>query len=241
MRIVGTGNLKMRTTLLAAAVIAAGCGINGVRTGPVEHESKSIDLDKAEMARVEIKMGAGELRVDGGSPKLMDADFTYNVPSWKPIVRYNSSSFRSDLTIEQPGGSGGHGNITYKWNLRLNNDLPMDVVTHLGAGEARINLGSVSLRSLEVNMGVGELQLDLRGNPKRDYDVSIHGGVGQATVYLPISAGIVANATGGIGNISVQGLENRNGRWINPAHEHAPATIHLDVRGGIGQITVIAE
>src|ERR1051325_2665572 len=96
MRIVGTGNLKMRTTLLAAAVIAAGCGINGVRTGPVEHESKSIDLDKSEMARVEIKMGAGELRVDGGSPKLMDADFTYNVSSWKPIVRYNSSSFRSE-------------------------------------------------------------------------------------------------------------------------------------------------
>ena len=34
----------------------------------------------------------------------MDADFAYNVPSWKPVVHYESSSFRGQLTIEQPHG-----------------------------------------------------------------------------------------------------------------------------------------
>jgi N-terminal domain of toast_rack, DUF2154 len=232
----------MRTALVAAAtLVLGGCSFNVENTGPVEHFQKSIDLDKSTMARVELKMGAGELRVDGGSSKLMDADFEYNIPSWRPIVRYEASSFRGELLIEQPGSSHGGHDSKYKWNLRLNDKVPFDVVTHLGAGEAHLNMGSLNLRSVEVHMGVGEVELDLRGKPTRDYNVQIHGGIGQAVVHLPASVGIVANAAGGIGNIDVRGLEKRGGHWINAAHENSPVTIHLDVKGGIGNITLTAE
>jgi hypothetical protein len=237
----------MRTALVAAATIAlgavihTGCAFNIENTGPVEHLQKSINLDKSEMARVELKMGAGELRVEGGSPKLMDADFEYNIASWKPVITYNASSFRGELQIEQPANSRGGSNTTYKWNLRLNDKVPIDFVTHLGAGEAHMNLGAMNLRSVEVHMGVGQVEVDLRGKPTRDYNVEIHGGIGQAIVHLPSSVGIVADAKGGIGNIEVHGLENRNGRWTNAAYEHSPVTIHLDVKGGIGNITLTAE
>ena len=91
----------MRTALVAALTLAlGGCAFTGEPTGPLEHFTKSIDLDKSEMARVEIKMGAGELHIDGGASKLMDADFEYNIPSWKPNVRYQASSFRGELLIE---------------------------------------------------------------------------------------------------------------------------------------------
>jgi hypothetical protein len=232
----------MKYALVAcAAIVLAGCEFNSENAGPVEHEAKSVELDKSEMVRVEIKMGAGELQVAGGSPKLMDADFTYNVSSWKPIVRYDASSFRGQLSIEQPHTSHGRSNVTYKWDLRLNNGVPMDVVADLGAGQARMDVGSLSLRSVTVNMGVGELRLDLRGTPKRDYDVQVNGGVGHATVYLPKDVGVDANATGGIGHISVTGLEKEGSRWRNPGHENAPVTIHLDMKGGIGDIELIAN
>ena len=232
----------MRTALLAAAVVAlCGCEMNVERGGPVQHATRSIDLDKSEMARIEIRMGAGELQLEGGSEKLMEADFAYNVPSWRPEVRYESSGFRGDLVIEQPHGVNMRSNLTYKWNIRLNDQLPLDVVTHLGAGEARMELGEVNLRSVEVHMGVGELRLDLRGKPRRDYSVEVHGGVGHATIYLPGDAGVVAQARGGIGHIEMRGLEKRDDEWINPAHQHAPATIHLNVSGGVGDISVIAE
>lgn len=233
--------LLSAATILATSMAFSGCEINLDHGGPVEHSTQSVDLDKSEMARVEIHMGAGELHLDGGSPKLMDADFAYNIPSWKPEVRYQSSGFRGDLTIEQPHGVSVRSNVTYKWNIHLNDQLPMDVVTHLGAGEARLNLGDVNLRSLEVHMGVGELRLDLRGKPRRDYSVQVHGGVGHATIYLPSDVGVVADASGGIGHIEMRGLEQRNGEWVNPAHEHAPVTIHLNVSGGVGDIQVIAE
>jgi N-terminal domain of toast_rack, DUF2154 len=231
----------MRTALVAAATLALGGCTVKLEHGPVEHFQKSIDLDKSEMSRVEIKMGAGELRVAGGSPKLMDADFEFDIPSWKPSVRYNASSFRSELVIEQPGNSNAANNITYKWDLHLNDKLPLDLVTHLGAGEAHLTLGSMNLRSLEVHMGVGEVEVDLRGNPTHDYNVEIHGGIGQAVVHVPSSVGIVANAAGGIGDIQVRGLEKRDGRWVNAAYEHSPVTIHLDIKGGIGNITLTAE
>ncbi len=232
----------MRTALVAAAaIVLTGCIVNTDFSGPVQHLDQSIDLDKSEMARVEIKMGAGELKVEGGSSKLLDAGFDYNVASAKPVVHYNASSFRGELVIEQPSGFHGGKNSTYKWDLRLNDKIPLDVVTHLGAGQANLNLGSMNLRGVEVHMGVGQVDLDLRGNPSHDYNVEIHGGIGQAIVHLPPTVGIVANASGGIGDIEVHGLEKQNGHWTNAAYEHSPVTIHLDVKGGIGNITLTAE
>jgi predicted membrane protein len=97
------------------------------------------------------------------------------------------------------------------------------------------------LRSVEVNMGAGQLDVDLRGAPKRSYNVRINGGVGEATVYVPRSVAVEATATGGIGEVSVSGLEKRGGYWFNPAHEHDPVTVRVDVKGGVGQIRLVAE
>jgi hypothetical protein len=230
------------TLAVALAVGLTGCVIDLDRnTGPEQHETQSVDLDKAEMVRVELKLGAGELEMDGGASKLMDADFTYNVPSWKPMVKYTSSGFRGNLRIEQPGGSHGGSHVKYRWNVRLNDKVPMDISAEFGAGQARLNLGSLDLRSVRIEMGVGEVQLDLRGKPTRDYSVDVQGGVGKATIYLPADVGVSAKAAGGIGHIGVQGLEKRDGRYINPAHENAPVTIHLNVEGGVGEINLIAE
>jgi N-terminal domain of toast_rack, DUF2154 len=231
----------MKSALVVAAAFLGGCGVSLERTGPLEHETQSIDLDKSEMVRVEIKMGAGELTVDGGAAKLMDADFTYNIASWKPMVRYTSSGFRGNLSIEQPHGSSSGPDVTYKWNLKLNDKVPLDVITHLGAGEARMNLGSANLRSVEVHMGVGQLILDLRGKPSRDYTVEVKGGVGEAKVYLPREVGIEADAKGGIGQVEVRGLQKRGSGWFNAAQEHSPVTVRVNASGGVGHIALIAE
>jgi hypothetical protein len=225
-----------------AAVFLVGCDISTVPAGPAEHESQSVELDKSEMARVELRMGAGNLNIKGGSPKFVEADFTYNVASWKPQFRYTNTGVRGDLIIEQPSHSHVHGGTTnYTWDLRFNDEKPLDLTIHFGAGEANLNLGGLSLRSVDVEMGVGELQLDLRGNPKRSYDVRIRGGVGEATVHLPKDVGIEADAQGGIGGIDATGLRKEEGHYVNDAYQSAKTKIHLDIRGGIGSINLIAE
>jgi hypothetical protein len=223
--------------LTAGIVVLAGCGGN-VRLGPMEHATKALELDKSEMTRAEIKMGGGELHVGGGATKLMEANFDYNDPSSKPEVEYHSTGVRSDVEI-QPSGSVQHGET--KWDVRFNSSVAMDLVVKMGAGEAHLNLGTMNLRSVTFDLGAGQVDADLRGQPKRSYDVRINGGVGQATIRVPKSVGISATAVGGIGEVNVSGLEKRNDRWINPGHENDPVNIRLDVKGGIGQIDVIAE
>jgi hypothetical protein len=209
--------------------------------GPVQHDFREFDKDSAEALRVSLKMGAGLVKVSAGSQKLARADFSYNVPSWKPYVHYSSTAGHGDLTIEQPGSGHHIGHTRYEWNLRLNRDIPTDLRVNFGAGEADLDVGGLSLRSIDIDMGVGKLNLNLRGTPTRSYDVRIRGGVGEATVRLPGNVGVSAQAEGGIGEISAPGLRHEGHRYFNNAYDHSKVTIHLDIRGGVGAIRLISD
>jgi hypothetical protein len=231
----------MKKTLVAIAAASLLVACHKVPTIETQHESKIIELDKSEQTRVELRMGVGELKINGGSQHLAEADFTYNVEAWKPTVEYHSTGTRSDLKVSQRQNVSTEGDTKNEWSLRLNDKVPMDISVHFGVGEAEMNLGSLALRNVDLEVGVGEVKMDLRGNPARSYDVHIKGGVGEATVRLPKSVGIIATAAGAVGDINVQGLVERNGRWINPGHESSPVIIRVDVKGGVGDIRLIAE
>jgi hypothetical protein len=227
---------------LAAVASLASCDFRTEPAGPEQHTTRTVELDKSEMLRVDLKMGAGELRVEGGSAKLATADFTYNVPSLMPDFRYTNTGVRGELVIEEPGHNQTHvANKKNRWDVQFNNDVPLDLAVHFGAGEANLALAALSLRSVDVEMGVGQLTMDLRGHPKRDYDVHVHGGVGEATIYLPRDVGVYADATGGIGGISARGLRQENGHYVNDQYNSAKVKIHLDVHGGIGAINLVGE
>ena len=159
-------------------------------------------------------------------------------PVLKALSRYDTSGFRGQLLVEEPSNIH-HVNSNYRWDLRFNDDKPLDLIVHFGAGEGRLDVGELHLRSLEIHMGVGELRVDLRGMPKNDYDVSIHGGIGEATIYLPEGVGVVAEAHGGIGGINARGLEKRDDRYVNDAYGHSKTTVRLEVHGGIGAINLV--
>ena len=231
--------LRIVGTAIAAALLVAlaGCRIdtNGstereiAGIGETIRESRTVDLSKAqgsERVRVELELNAGELRVEGGAKELMEADFIYNVASWKPEIQFEKSGFRSTLRVHQGGHTASIGKTQNEWRLKLNDTIPMDFSLHCGAGENRLNLG----------------QLDLRGKlPQHDYSVEVHGGVGEAVLRLPPDAGIEARASGGIGEIEVQGLEKHGDYWRNAAAGKGQATIRVEVHGGIGSISIDAR
>src|SRR6202030_1207126 len=89
------GMIKRRFSLIFVLVftacmwMACGIGVKHVETGELKTESKTVALGAAKAVDVELKMGAGELKVQGGATGLLNADFTYNVPRWKPEVTYD--------------------------------------------------------------------------------------------------------------------------------------------------------
>lgn len=238
---------------VALLVAMAGCKDLKISTddrevtgiGETIRESRAVELSQAqgaERVRVELEMNAGELRVESGAKELMEADFIYNVASWKPEVHFDKSGFRGTLRVHQGGNTATFGNSRNEWRLRLNNTIPLDFSLHCGAGENRLNLGQLDLRGVEVHIGAGRVELDLRGKaPQRDYDVEVHGGVGEAVLFLPVEAGIEARASGGLGEIEVRGLEKRGDHWHNAAAGKGKPTIRVEVHGGIGRISIDAR
>jgi len=222
--------------VVGTAAVLGGCGFGSVATGETRTDTVSFDLDDSKSTRVQIRMGSGELHVKSGTPKLMEGQFAYNVPDWKPVVERKAG----ELNVSQPRSSGSSfGNTVNNWDLTLNRELPMEVRADLGAGEANLELGQINLSSVEMNIGAGKVTMDLRGEPRHDYTVQIRGGVGETVVYLPKDVGVAATATKGIGDISTEGLEQRDGVWINRDRVGAPVTVRLDVKGGVGAIRLV--
>ena len=178
--------------------------------------------------------------VRGGAADLLNGTVEYNVAAWEPIFTHDVNGTHASIELKQPEHVRLGGNVRYRWDLQLNDGVLFDLTTNCGAGKARLDIGDLKLRSVDVHMGAGQVDVDLRGNPAHDYDVSVRGGVGQATIRLPQNAGIWAEAHGGLGSITVTGLNKNNGnQWQNDLYDKAKVNIRLTVEGGIGEIRII--
>jgi hypothetical protein len=216
----------------------SGCDFDRIATGPERSDDIHLDGAGIEKANVELNVGAGQMNVGGGAEKMLEGTFTYNVDAWKPIVTSTTNGTHAAVTIKQPSSGRGGGRTKYSWDLSLNDKILTDLTVNCGAGQARLRLGSLTLRSLEVHMGAGQVQLDLRGQPTHDYEVKIEGGVGQADIHLPKDVGVWAQAHGGIGSVNVTGLEKHGDHWENDLYDKAKVTVRLVVNGGIGEIKI---
>jgi hypothetical protein len=235
--------LALTAALAFAAVLilsAAGCILSsGPRVGETHTISQSVPLGPAASVAVDVKMGAGELKVAGGATGLMDGEFTYNVDAWKPGVHYEANGDQGHLTIEQPESHGHRGNTRYEWNLRLNNHVPMEMNVNLGAGKAQLNLVGLNLSRFEMNLGAGETDVDLDGPWKHDLTASVQGGVGKATLHLPRDVGVQVTAQGGLGAINANGLTKNGDVYTNDAYGKAHVNLTINVQGGVGEIDLV--
>ncbi len=134
----------------ALVLLSAACVVVNEGPATMEHSAQTVDAKGAQSVHVEIDMGAGELQVRGGAAPLMDADFRYRASDGRPEVTYDVSGSRGTLTVRQPSRHTIGGNSKNIWELRLNEDVPMDLSIKMGAGEGRLNLGSVALHSLTI-------------------------------------------------------------------------------------------
>lgn len=225
---------------LALALAPVSCVYDGGSpSGPLQTESRSVPLGDAKSVRVEIKMGAGEIKLTGGARELLEAEFSYNRPRWKPEVDYRVAGGHGTLTIRQPEHTGGPvGPGRYVWDLRFNDKVPMELEVHLGAGKSDLILGSLSLTRLDLHMGVGETLVDLTGSWKNDLEARVHGGIGKATVRLPSDVGVRVRAKGGLGEIRAGTLKRQGDAYVNDACGRSPVTLNVDVEGGIGEINL---
>ncbi len=114
-------------------------------------------------------MGAGDLEVTSGAggSLLMAAQFSYNVAKMKPEVSYDVTGGRGALVIEEPSTvtlNTWPTKLHNSWALKLNDSIPLDLdVQHRRGQEPVWVMRGLMLKSLSVNAGVGECDVDLTG------------------------------------------------------------------------------
>jgi len=239
------GVVSLSIFMMAATIVLAGaCSTQGGGTqqevGKMQHDSKSVDPKNANSARAQLKMGAGKLNITGGADQLMEAEFSYNVSEWKPEVSYDVSGKKGELVVKQGSANGGNlsGGARNEWDISMNDEMPTDLVVRLGAGESNLDLDSLTLTGLDLRMGAGKSTVDLSGDYARDFDATIEGGVGQATVLLPSGIGVKAKAAGGLGKINAKGLKKVGDSYVNEAYGESDTNLSVDVKGGVGEINL---
>lgn len=224
--------------LLAGLVAACDDEPRSVRT-----ETRTVAPEEAKSVEVDLRMGAGELRLSGAAQDaLLEATFRYNRDRLRPEVDYRVSGGTGILRVGTRRHSGIHfGNIRNDWDLRLAKSLPVELAVNLGAGQSRLDLRGFDLSGVDIDMGVGEMTLDISGPHARSFRVKIDGGVGSGTLYLPADVGVRARIDGGLGSIHTHGLTRAGKYYTNDAYGKSPVTVDIEIDAGIGSLDLRVE
>jgi hypothetical protein len=228
------------TSLMTLALTSCVCVGEKVDLVDLRTETSSVDLNGAESVVVDVEMGVGELVVRSGSSTLMNAEFTYNVEEWKPVVKYEVKNGKGWLSITQPDAEGKSTPSGAKntWDLTFSENVELELNIDLGVGEARLDLGDLMLTDLSVDHGVGDLNVDLDGTHVGELRATIDGGVGSISLVVPSSIGVRVDAETGIGSFRTHGFSKQSGALVNDAYGKTDETIRVSIDAGIGEVTV---
>jgi len=244
--------------MVAILLAASGCG-GGARVGDLQTESETVELGGASSVRVEIDMAAGELEVSGGAAELLEASFTYNVAELKPEVDYSGGTLSVRTPDVKVRGAvlWDLDEYRYEWNLRLNEGVPMEMQVSMGAGRSDLRLGGLTLTSLDVTRGAGEVVVDLSGSTsltrlnvgggagdatvdlsgtwQHDLEATVEGGLGTRTLILPRDVGVRVKVEVGVGGVDATGLTKEGEYYTNDAYGQSDVTLNIEVDGGVGE------
>jgi hypothetical protein len=226
-------------TAMAGMIALSACHVGENYLAEAQTKTQSVPLGGVKSARVHLEMGAGTLNVHGGATGLMDGNFTYSGRAWEPQVKFNASGDNGDLEIDESAEGNNHvttGHSRNRWDVALNDTVPIDLHTELGAGNSDLSLAALSLKTLHVEVGAGEGLIDLSGNWNHDVDAQVEGGVGKVTIKLPRGMGVRATVEGGIGSVHAPDFRRDGGDYVNDAYGKSGATINLKVEGGVGTV-----
>ena len=233
-----TNHLLINVVLLAALLLAS-CSSDDVKVGELRTESQSVELGDAKSVNGKIKIGAGDLVVTGGAEKLLEADFTYNVAKLKPEVEFTDGT----LVVQHPDVRGYRTlqdirDFRNEWDLRLNNDVPMNLSLDMGAGTSDLQLAGLSLTGLDIMLGAGNSTVDLRGDWSQDLDVTINTGAANITVRLPDDVGVRVEVDAGPTTIDAPSLTKDGNVYTNAAYGESEVTLRVHMQAGIGFISL---
>lgn len=154
-------------------------------------------------------------------------------------IRQKEFAFNFGLDLGNDGNSG--------WAINVNPVAPLSLDFEGGVGHIEMNLEAFNLTDLNLDMGVGSLDITLP-SPQQSYDVDVSGGIGEVKLDIPDDAEIQVIVSTGIGStdlpsnlLKVRGEDegiSEDGTWQTEGFELADRRITIYFDGGIGSLDI---
>jgi hypothetical protein len=212
-------NVKIILAILVLSLASMACGFSislpdRLKAGPEVKESITVAAPDSKQTRLSLSFGAGKLTLSPGGKNLVDGTIIYNVEDLKPEIVKDGSNIeikQGDFKSLPP-----FKDMKNEWDLKLG-DSPMDLVISAGAYDGTLELGGLSLKSLEVKDGASDVDLSF-SEPN------------------PIEMSILRYATGA-SDVRLTGLANAN--FSTLTFSGGAGNYTLDFSGDLQQDAVV--
>lgn len=182
---------------------------------------------------VHVEFAAGTLRLQPGDGRLLyQGEIYYDEDRFDPDIEYDSR--RRTLTfgigMRDGGISLGRLETPQRLDLALSPQVPTELSVALGAVEAQLELGGMSLITADLDLGAAKTRLSF-SEPNRVECRSLELTVAAAEFYaesLGNSLCEYTSFTGGVGDITL----DFTGEWSSGETRHA------EIELGLGQLTL---
>jgi len=206
-------------------------------------EARTVALDGATAVRAAIELGVGQLAIGGGGCDLLDADFTYNVPEWRPELDYAVQDGRGRLTLWQPSSERPRGVLEgrNRWDLRFAEQVPLDLGLKLGVIEGKLCLGKLALAGLSLEVGTGNFTLDLTETRARSLHIPIRAGVLNLKLIVPRDSGVQVEVRSPVLTMHAKEWQRARHIWVNEAYGGTSDTMRVVIESGVASITLAQQ
>jgi hypothetical protein len=168
----------------------------------------------------------GTIRLSRGEEVAQDADIS---GGW---IRYELRTLKGSW-ITPLGG----WNTERVWDLGLTTGAALDLAAQLSVGEARLNLSNLQVSELQVQMGLGCIELTLPAEGR--FEGRLEAGMGQIVLRVP--QGMELQIRGDIGLVVrdiPEGYEKDKDTITSPGYGGAENLIDLTIDEGIGILEI---
>ncbi len=215
-----------------------------IKEPPEEVESLSIPIKNAQRAIITIHHGAGSLKVESGAEpmELLQGIFAGGVDH--SIVE-DGDTLNAKLRFR----SVGHPIMVFpwfisskqqlKWDVRLTDNIPLDLKVKSGANEALLDLTNLQVNNLRLETGASSTVIKLPENVPYTKAV-INAGVASLTVHIPEQVAAKIRFAGGLMDFRVDKsrFPKTGGYYQSPDYKSAPQQVELKIDGGVGSVTI---
>ena len=202
-------------------------------------QTVSIPLENARSARIKMEHGAGRLNVRSGaaSSELLNGVFGSEV-DYKSSVNGDQLQVKLRFSPQFWGGFPGSGSLD--WDVRLNQDVPLNLKIDSGASATVLDLADLKVVELDIDTGASSTEVTLPANAGNTL-VDIDSGASSVKVSIP--GGVAARIRVKTGIASVNIDSNRfpaQGSGLYQSADYATAANRADITidTGVGSVDV---